>query len=356
MADPMTRCSPVTEAMVEAGAKAAAEAAEFCWDNCAQDQWRRDMRAGLEAALRVSDAACYVERSMVRMIMLARNDELGLKAVDELRIYTAEDFRAVAATPQALELAGVIADQTYPQMYDILLSKPERKMIIAALRAGGAAQTAKPTEASVEELSGLIEHGLCYGISSKDARIAARIAFQKLGGVAKAATPPRPDSIYSQFHLDNWTDDDFAKHTAATRKTLEWLLKLEASLAGGGAAQPVATTALASSNAVERVAKAIFDTWAKNRSVSEPWDEVCQLGHSIAEEARNEARAAIAALRDPSIGQHIAAMEFAMAHMKAYGVTALSPFEDYPPLRETTAGMYRAMIDAAMSQSHSDTP
>lgn len=49
--------SPVTEAMVEAGAKAAAEAAEFCWDNCAQDQWRRDMRAGLAAALAVQPSS-----------------------------------------------------------------------------------------------------------------------------------------------------------------------------------------------------------------------------------------------------------------------------------------------------------
>lgn len=38
----------------------------------------------------------------------------------------------------------------------------------------------------------------------------------------------RPDSIYSQFHADNWTDYDFAKHTEATRKTLAWLLELEA--------------------------------------------------------------------------------------------------------------------------------
>ena len=50
----MTRSSSVTEAMVEAGARAAAEAAGFCWDYCAQEQWRRDMRAGLEAAFRVA--------------------------------------------------------------------------------------------------------------------------------------------------------------------------------------------------------------------------------------------------------------------------------------------------------------
>lgn len=42
---------PITDEMVEAGARAAAEAAGFAWESCAQDQWRRDMRAGLEAAL-----------------------------------------------------------------------------------------------------------------------------------------------------------------------------------------------------------------------------------------------------------------------------------------------------------------
>jgi hypothetical protein len=49
---------------------------------------------------------------------------------------------------------------------------------------------------------------------------------------------------------------------------------------------------------------------------------------------------------EPTTAQHIAAMEFALAHMKAHGVTSLSPFKDYPPLRETTAGMYRAMVGA----------
>jgi hypothetical protein len=43
----------------------------------------------------------------------------------------------------------------------------------------------------------------------------------------------RPDGVYSQFHLDNWTDADFAKHAAATRKTLTWLLTLEAAMKGG---------------------------------------------------------------------------------------------------------------------------
>jgi len=58
----------------------------------------------------------------------------------------------------------------------------------------------------------------------------------------------------------------------------------------------------------------------------------------------------------PTAEQHIAAMEFALEHMKSHGVTALSPFKDYPPLRETTAGMYRAMIAAAPAFSRPDDP
>lgn len=47
------------------------------------------------------------------------------------------------------------------------------------------------------------------------------------------AVGARPHSIYSKFHLDNWTDEDFAKHPTATRKTLAWLLELEAARAVG---------------------------------------------------------------------------------------------------------------------------
>lgn len=37
---------------IEEGAKAAAEAAGFNWNACAQSQWRRDTRAGVAAFLR----------------------------------------------------------------------------------------------------------------------------------------------------------------------------------------------------------------------------------------------------------------------------------------------------------------
>jgi len=58
------------------------------------------------------------------------------------------------------------------------------------------------------------------------------LARDALRFVAQPQTlPTRPDSIYSQFHLDNWTDGDFAKHSAATRKTLAYLIELETALA-----------------------------------------------------------------------------------------------------------------------------
>lgn len=53
---------------------------------------------------------------------------------------------------------------------------------------------------------------------------------------------------------------------------------------------------------VERVARAIYETWAKNRNVTEPWDEVLRLGHSVVQEARSEASAAIEAMREPTTG------------------------------------------------------
>lgn len=63
------------------------------------------------------------------------------------------------------------------------------------------------------------------------------------------------------------------------------------------------------SEMVERVARAIYETWARNRSVTEPWDEVRRLGHSIAEEAMSEARAAIEAMREPTDEQRNAYYE-----------------------------------------------
>lgn len=46
---------------------------------------------------------------------------------------------------------------------------------------------------------------------------------------------------------------------------------------------------------VEKAAEAIFTTWAQNRGVSENWAECTHLHHSIVDEAREEARAALTA-------------------------------------------------------------
>jgi hypothetical protein len=48
---------------------------------------------------------------------------------------------------------------------------------------------------------------------------------------------------------------------------------------------------------VERVAKAIYETWSARHSITDTWEDVARLGHSMAMEARTEAVAAIAALR-----------------------------------------------------------
>jgi hypothetical protein len=49
---------------------------------------------------------------------------------------------------------------------------------------------------------------------------------------------------------------------------------------------------------------------------------------------------------EPTDAMVIAAMEWALDWMKQNGVDGLSPFKDYPPVTETTQGMYRAMIAA----------
>lgn len=54
------------------------------------------------------------------------------------------------------------------------------------------------------------------------------------------------------------------------------------------------------SEIIERGAKAIYEKWAANRNIGEPWDEVVRLNHSIADEARQEARAVIESMRDPT--------------------------------------------------------
>lgn len=50
-----------------------------------------------------------------------------------------------------------------------------------------------------------------------------------------------------------------------------------------------------SPTALEEAAKAIYETWARNRSIDETWFGVCHVQHPIANEARQEATAAITA-------------------------------------------------------------
>jgi hypothetical protein len=51
--------------------------------------------------------------------------------------------------------------------------------------------------------------------------------------------------------------------------------------------------------------------------------------------------------KEPTDAQVINALDWALEWMRQHKVDGLSPFKDYPPVRETTKGMYRAMILAA---------
>jgi hypothetical protein len=51
--------------------------------------------------------------------------------------------------------------------------------------------------------------------------------------------------------------------------------------------------------------------------------------------------------KEPTDAQVINALDWALEWMRQHKVDGLSPFKDYPPVGETTRGMYRAMIVAA---------
>lgn len=51
---------------------------------------------------------------------------------------------------------------------------------------------------------------------------------------------------------------------------------------------------------IERVARAIFTTWAAENGVSETWEEIVELGHSYVDLARKEARAALVEAYKPT--------------------------------------------------------
>lgn len=49
----------------------------------------------------------------------------------------------------------------------------------------------------------------------------------------------------------------------------------------------------------------------------------------------------------PTDAQIIAALEWSLEWMRKHGVDGLSPFKDYPPVKETIRGMYQVMVAAA---------
>lgn len=51
----------------------------------------------------------------------------------------------------------------------------------------------------------------------------------------------------------------------------------------------------------------------------------------------------------PTDAQIIAALEWSLEWMRKHNVDGLSPFKDYPPVKETIAGMYQVMIAAGPS-------
>jgi hypothetical protein len=70
------------------------------------------------------------------------------------------------------KLADEIAEWLF---YETAMEESDSKELALALVKKFAALRAGPAQApTIEELGGWIEHGLRYGISSKDARIAAR--------------------------------------------------------------------------------------------------------------------------------------------------------------------------------------
>jgi hypothetical protein len=63
------------------------------------------------------------------------------------------------------------------------------------------------------------------------------------------------------------------------------------------------------SEMIERVARAIYETWAQRTGLGESWDEIVRLNHSFVGLAHAEARAAIEAMREPTAAMIDAAYE-----------------------------------------------
>jgi hypothetical protein len=94
------------------------------------------------------------------------------------------------------------------------------------------------------------------------------------------------------------------------------------------------------SEMIERVAEAIYAVWARNNDVFAPWEECVRLHHSVVDEARQEAEAAIEAMREPSDEMMVAA-EMVVPELSTFAAKEASP----------SYNAYRAMITEALKET-----
>lgn len=96
---------------------------------------------------------------------------------------------------------------------------------------------------------------------------------------------------------------------------------------------------------VERVAKAIYATWAQETGITETWEDVVRVGHSIVHLATKEAKAAIETMREPTEGMMLA------GGLKMEGMIFEND-EDYTGvIFKDTAIVYSTMLDAALKEA-----
>lgn len=100
-----------------------------------------------------------------------------------------------------------------------------------------------------------------------------------------------PHSIYTEFHLENWTAADFAKHVETTLKTVRWLVHLEKEI------HRLADSTLA---LTEGEREALADEWLARWEPSEA-NPTCKCSGDVICAFCSGAKV-IRALRSPTIG------------------------------------------------------
>lgn len=103
-----------------------------------------------------------------------------------------------------------------------------------------------------------------------------------------------------------------------------------------------------SETTLERAMRAAYSATPHNR----PYDQL--VGPQFTK-LKAEIRAALTAAlsdqvvvpKEPTDAQIISALEWSLEWMRAHKVDGLSPFKDYPPVKDTIKGMYAAMIAVA---------